>query len=90
MEIEELKLYLKVDDSEDDELILALQKSAEEYLENAGISKDYSRELYKLAVKLLISNWYENRTVESSKSATKLSYSLDNIITQLKYTQKKI
>lgn len=85
MELDELKLYLRVDIADDDTLIAALQKSAEEYLENAGVTKDYSKELYKLAIKLLVSHWYENRDIQSEKSAAKLSFSLDTIITQLKY-----
>ena len=85
MELDELKLYLRVDIEDDDTLIAALQKSAEEYLENAGVTKDYSKELYKLAIKLLVSHWYENRDVQSEKAAAKLSFSLDTIITQLKY-----
>ena len=85
MELDELKLYLRVDIEDDDTLIAALQKSAEVYLENAGVIKDYSKELYKLAIKLLVSHWYENRDVQSEKAAAKLSFSLDTIITQLKY-----
>lgn len=88
MEIEELKLYLKADDTEDDELILALQKSAEEYLKNAGVSQAYTKELYKLAIKLLVAHWYENRKAESDKSKNQISFGLNTIITQLKYTQE--
>ncbi len=88
MDLEELKLYLHADDVEEDVIISGLQLAAEEYLKNAGISVDYSKELYKLAVKILVAHWHENRAVESEKSMSKLSFSLDAIITQLKYTQK--
>lgn len=85
MNLEDLKLFLRIDDYEEDNLIQALQLSAEEYLTNAGIKKDYSKELYKLAIKLLVSHWYSNREV--SGKTEKLAFSLDTIILQLKYTQ---
>lgn len=91
MDLEELKLFLKIDDNEEDNLIQGLNLSAEEYLTNAGIIKDYSKELYKLAIKILVSHWYENRAVETvGKNVTKIAFGLDTIIIQLKYTQGDI
>lgn len=88
MNIDDLKLFLKIDDYEEDNLIQALQLSAEEYLTNAGIKKDYSKELYKLAIKILVSHWYENRAVETiGKNVSKIAYGLDTILMQLKYSQ---
>lgn len=84
MELQEIKDYLRVDSEEENEMLLALQKAAEDYLLNAGITIDYKKELYKLAIKLLISHWYENRTIIGK--ADKLSFSLDAIIMQLQYT----
>lgn len=87
MELDELKLYLRASGTEEDQLITGLQLSAEEYLKNAGVNIDYTRELYKLAIKILVSHWYENRAVQSEKSISKMSFSLDSIIFSLKYTQ---
>lgn len=88
MGLEELKLFLKIDDDEEILLIEGLQKSAEEYLNNAGIKKDYTKELYKLAIKILVSHWYENRTVETiGKNVSKIAFGLDTILIQLKYSQ---
>lgn len=88
MNFEEIKLFLRIDDIEEDTLIQGLQLAAEEYLKNAGINKDYTKELYKLSIKILVSHWYENRAVESVvKNVSKVAFSLDNIITQLKYSQ---
>ena len=48
----------------------------------------YTKELYKLAIKILISHWYENRAVETAgKNVSKIAFGLDTIIVQLKYTQ---
>lgn len=88
MNLEDLKLFLRIDDYEEDNLIQALQLSAEEYLTNAGIKKDYTKELYKLAIKILVSHWYENRSVETiGKNVSKIAFGLDTILIQLKYSQ---
>lgn len=88
MDLEELKLFLRIDGEEEDLFIEGLQIAAEEYLTNAGIKKDYTKELYKLAIKILISHWYENRAVETvGKNVSKIAFGLDTIIVQLKYTQ---
>ena len=88
MELEELKIYLKLDDNEEDDFVQTLLISAEEYLTNAGITKDYTKELYKLAIKILVAHWFENRAVETvGKNVTKIAFSLEVILVQLKYTQ---
>ena len=80
--LEEIKNYMRIDDDTDDSLINSLIESANIYLLNAGV-QNFENDLYKLAVKMLVLHWYENREVIGE--ARKLSFSLDNIITQLKY-----
>ena len=88
MGLEEVKSYLRVDGYDDDTLILSLQTGAEIYLTNAGITKDYTNDLYVLAVKLLLSHWYENRIIETSGAKfTKISFSLESIMFSIKYNQ---
>ena len=88
MDLEELKLFLRIDGEEEDSFIEGLQIAAEEYLTNDGIKKDYPKELYKLAIKILLSHWYENSAVETAvKNVSKIAFGLDTIIVQLKYTQ---
>lgn len=88
MDLEELKLFLRIDGEEENSLIEGLKIGAEEYLTNAGIQKDYSKELYKLAIKILVIHWYENRAVETiGKNVSKIACGLDTILIQLKYTQ---
>jgi uncharacterized phage protein (predicted DNA packaging) len=57
--------------------------AAEEYLLSAGIEKNYDKELYSLATKLLVSHWYYNRMILDEKTQAKLPFSLDDIIKQL-------
>lgn len=84
MDIDELKNYLKVDNDEDNDLIESLHVAAEEYMANIGISVAYEKKLYVLAIKMLVSHWYENRMIHSKKARAKLSFGLDSIILQLK------
>ena len=47
--LDNIKDYMKIDSSDEDLVITALITSAETYLQNAGIKKDYQNELYNLA-----------------------------------------
>ena len=82
MTIEEIKLYLGVDNDEEDELLKQLLLASEQYLLNSGCEIDYENELYSLAIKLLISHFYENRTITGENKH--LNFSLSSIIPQLK------
>lgn len=57
--------------------------SAEAYLTGAGVTTDETKPLYCLAIKMLVTNWYDNRV--PAGTATAQPYGLDGIITQLKY-----
>lgn len=81
MELEEIKIYLRIDFAEDDKFILSLQGAAEEYLKNAGVRVGYENDLYKTAVKMLISNWYNNRDVIGGNDT--LSIMFKSIVSQL-------
>lgn len=88
MPLEELKEYLRIDDNEQDALLEGIVQAAETYLVNAGIKVNYSSDLYKLAVMLLVSHWYENRIIEhSGRYTSKVNFGFETIITQLRYCQ---
>lgn len=85
MDIEELKLYLRVDGDSDDAIIMTMQQAAIEYLTNAGI-KESEKPLYQLAIKLLVAHWYENRqAVVIGQVSKQLEYSLQSIMMQLMF-----
>jgi uncharacterized phage protein (predicted DNA packaging) len=87
--LNEAKEFLKIDYIDEDNFLESTIIAAETYLQNAtGKVFDNSNELAKLAVKLLVSNWYSNREIDSlNKNASKLSFSLDCILTQLRYCE---
>lgn len=86
MELNEIKEYIRVDYDDDDLLLEELKGAAEEYLTNAGINVNYKSRLYKLAIKMLVIHWYENReTVLIGSISKSLEYSLSAILKQLRY-----
>lgn len=85
MDLNDIKLYLRVDHDEEDDLLLSLQRASENYLYNAGCIKNYDNDLYRLAIKLLISHWYDNRGLIGSTDL--INYSLESIIYQLRNTR---
>ena len=85
MELAEVKTFLRVDGTEEDVLIASLQLAAEIFIANAGVIKDYTNELYGLAIKLLTLHWYDKREVVGK--ADKLAFSLETIVFNIKYNQ---
>ena len=96
MTLDDVKLYLRVDTSDDDALIQSLITAAEMYIKQqtgktkkiVGAKKtDISTDdLYKLCVKLLVAHWYENRGVETSGGrvvVTKISHSVDALVNHI-------
>ena len=96
MTLDDVKLYLRVDTSDDDALIQSLITAAETYIkqqtgktkkivgaEETDISTD---DLYNLCVKLLVAHWYENRGVEKASSRNtiaKISHSVDALVNHI-------
>ncbi|MFF2339176.1 head-tail connector protein [Bacillus mycoides] len=84
LKLEEAKEYLRVDGNEEDMLITSFVEAAEIYIKNATSKNvDLKSELAKLAARILISHWYENR--EAVGKAEQLAFSLQSILVQLQY-----
>ncbi|OUZ05857.1 DNA-packaging protein, partial [Aeromicrobium sp. PE09-221] len=82
--LEEAKKYLRVDGDEDDDLIASFIEAAEIYIKNATSKNvDLRSELAKLAARILIAHWHENR--EAVGKAEQLAFSLQSILIQLQY-----
>lgn len=85
MNISDVKEYLRLEIDEDDRIVQSLLDSAVLFLENAGVPRQEENELYRLALCMLVSHWYENREVIGKN--TNLSYGLESIIHQLRLTE---
>lgn len=82
MTLEEIKMFIKVDGDFENEFITMLQLGAEEYLQEAGIVKDYNKHRYGLCVCMLVKNWYDNREI-TSKEVKEQPYGIRTLIQQL-------
>ena len=93
MTLSDVKLYLRVDTTADDELITSLMTAADSFIKQqtgktkvvgseveAAISTD---ELYNLCVKLMVAHWYENRAVQSPTTLTNFDYSVQALINHI-------
>ena len=89
--LEEVKPYLRVDGDYDDDVIVPLIKAAQASLVGSGVKKpnedtdEDSKELYGLAMKMLVSHWYENREQEiGGRTQHVITLGVQTIILQLK------
>lgn len=86
--IDETIAYAKVVETKEE--IKPIFDAAEMYITNALEQKDIKENeknpLFRLAVKMLFTHWYDNR--EPIGKADKLSYGLDAIISQLQNLQE--
>lgn len=83
----EVKEYLRIENdyTEEDELLKSLMEAAEEHLKNAtGKAFGSTNNLAKLFVKVLVSDWYENREL-TGKQSDKVRGIIQSVLTQLQY-----
>lgn len=82
--LEHVKQYLRIDGDHDDNMLGLLTSSAKEYLLNAGV-KEQNTKLYKLAITMLVTHWYENREQSiDGRTSRVIEMGLQTIILQLR------
>lgn len=82
--LEHVKEYLRITGDFDDNLVSLLINSAKDYLKNAGV-EEQDTDLYKLAITMLVTHWYENRNQQTdSRTQTVMDLGIQTIILQLK------
>lgn len=90
--LDEAKNWLRVDYSDDDDDIQLLIDSAEAYLLNAsGITYDNTNPLARLYCRVLIKEWYEDRSfMVDYKCSDKVRFTLQSILMQLQYGNQEV
>lgn len=85
----EIRSYLRVDECGDTDWDVQVDKeiemfilSAETFLQSHGIKKDYENELYKMAIFMLVSVWYDNRGLQE-QGTREIPFGVTRIIKQL-------
>lgn len=89
--VAQVKPYLRVDGDYDDDVITSLVLSANAKLKGSGVKEpgesvdEEMKELYKLAIKMLVSHWYENREQEAEgRTQHVITLGVQSIILDLK------
>ena len=88
LELEDIKMYLRIDDNTEDSLLIMLEKFSREEIENStGVpfKPEGNSETYKLAQLIIIADRYENRGSEDMKFTP--NNILSGLYTRLKYKE---
>lgn len=89
--LEEAKTYLRVDNSEEDDLIENLIEAAKVYLDNAtGNTFDGSNYLARLFCLTLVTDWYENRGLVVGKVGEEIRPVINSLLVQLNYSYPEV
>jgi uncharacterized phage protein (predicted DNA packaging) len=67
---DDVKNYLRLNDDCDREQVESLISAAKVSLSAAGVSEDEDNELYRLVVKVIVSEFYDNRSADLNKIFT--------------------
>lgn len=83
--LDHVKEYLRIDGDQDDKMLGFLVDSAKEYLTDSGVRATEGSQ-YKLAIVMLVKQWYEDNRNEStsSRKAMHIDHGLQSIILKLK------
>lgn len=84
IELDEVKLYLRITHSEDDDYITRLITMAEQFIyEQTNIEYTDEDETYKQAVLLTVAHFYDKRESVTDKTHTAVPMTLDYLIKQI-------
>jgi len=86
MDLDELKKLLKIDGYDLDDILLLYQLAAEEYMKNAGVTQEYTSNLYKIVIAIFVGTILENPTLIINGTITSevKSITLNALIAQLR------
>lgn len=83
MTVEEIKLYLKVDNDDEDALIEGQMAAATRYIERTTGKAYTDDEVWNICVKMLVAHWYENRGVQSGRGNVRFDYSVTSLMNHI-------
>lgn len=89
MDLEEVKLWLRIDHDEEDGLIEMLIESAKNYFKNATGYELNGDPQAKLFCLVLITDWYENRDLVGHRVSEKVRFTIQSMLTQLTYSKEE-
>lgn len=88
MELEEIKLFLRIDDDDDDLFLKLAYEAAKEYIIEAVGVCDETKARVKLLLLNLIADFYENRSLLNSKNNNQLRHTIRTLVMQLQLEEE--
>src|SRR5690625_4503842 len=90
VELEKLKMYLRIDHDDEDELLESFYKHAKIGVKNKvgeiNLDDEDAKEQFEQACAILVQHWYDNRQAFRIGNASyEIPHSLDSILRELRY-----
>lgn len=82
-ELEELRLYLRLDEIESDELEALLDTAKDFIKTSTGKEYDSNNSLMRLCAKILAAHWYQERGLYSKSGYQEYAYSATTLLQQI-------
>lgn len=83
MTVDEIKLYLRIDNDEEDLLLQGQIAAATHYIERSTGKAYANDEVWNICIKMLVAHWYENRGVQNSRGNVRFDYSVTALMNHI-------
>ena len=88
MLLNDVKLYLRVDDYTEDEVIQVMIDAAKQYIQTGtGVSFDETNARHLLTLKMIVAHWYDNRGLVGN--TTELPFTVTAQILQIEAERRE-
>ena len=89
MLLNDVKLYLRVDDYTEDEVIQGMIDAAKQYIQTGtGVTFDETNARHLLTLKMIVAHWYDNRGLVGN--TTELPFTVTAQLLQIEAERREI
>lgn len=88
MILDDVKLYLRVDDYTEDEVIQGMIDAAKQYIQmGTGVAFDETNARHLLTLKMIVAHWYDNRGLVGN--TTELPFTVTSQLLQIEAERRE-
>lgn len=88
MLLKDVKLYLRVDDYTEDEVIQGMIDAAKQYIQTGtGVAFDETNARHLLTLKMIVAHWYDNRGLVGN--TTELPFTVTSQLLQIEAERRE-
>lgn len=88
MLLKDVKLYLRVDDYTEDEVIQGMIDAAKQYIQiGTGVAFDETNARHLLTLKMIVAHWYDNRGLVGN--TTELPFTVTSQLLQIEAERRE-